>query len=166
MPAALLLLTFLLPLTVRHKQSDLQCEADRIAGLDSIKQTASTLTYDLVRHYHGNETGETPGVLDGPPPAGDFYWGEAGAFWITLIEYWRYTGDSSYNDLAKQALLFQKGGNWSDFLPLNYSASMGNDDQGLWASAAMSAAESGFPGPGEGELKWVDLVDSCLQPVR
>ena len=86
---------------------------------------------------------------------------------MTLIEYWHYTGDSSYNDLAKQALLFQKGGNYSDFLPINNSASITNDDQGLWASAAMSAAESGFPDPDEGELKWVDLVDSVFnQYVR
>jgi hypothetical protein len=35
---------------------------------DSIKNVASTLAYDMMTYYKGNESGGIPGVLPGPPP--------------------------------------------------------------------------------------------------
>ena len=40
-----------------------------------------------------------------------------------------YTGDTTYNDVVSQGMLFQVGGN-HDYLPQNQSNGMGNDDQG------------------------------------
>jgi hypothetical protein len=42
-------------------------------------------------YYKGNQYGNTPGILPGPPPQGDYYWWEGGALWGTLIDYWHST---------------------------------------------------------------------------
>lgn len=47
----------------------------------------------------------------------------------SLLDYWYYTGDTSYNDVIFQALLFQTGAD-NNYLPQNQSMGMGNDDQG------------------------------------
>jgi mannan endo-1,6-alpha-mannosidase len=101
---------------------------------DSIKSAASTLAYDMMTYYHGNESGGTPGLLDGPPPTPayldrGYFWWEAGAMFGSLIDYWYYTGDSTYNAATSQALSFQVGEH-QDYLPSNQSLGMGNDDQG------------------------------------
>ena len=41
---------------------------------DSIKKAASTIAYDLMSYYTGNNTGDVPGNLPDP-----YYWWEAGA---------------------------------------------------------------------------------------
>jgi hypothetical protein len=58
---------------------------------DDIRATAKQLAEDLIAYYHGDEYGQTPGILPGPPPAGDYYWWEGGAMWGTLIDYWHLT---------------------------------------------------------------------------
>ncbi|KAL2269109.1 hypothetical protein VTJ83DRAFT_3955 [Remersonia thermophila] len=126
-----------------------------------IKTTAATVAWDLMQYYRGNETGQTPGILPGPPPAGDYYWWEAGAMWGTLIEYWKYTGDDSYNAVITQAMLHQVGPN-RDYMPPNVSASLGNDDQGFWGMSAMLAAELGFPDPPEEEPQWLALAQAVF----
>jgi hypothetical protein len=104
--------------------------------LESIKNAASTIVYDMMLEYKGNLSGQTPGLLPGPPPtplvlnAGYFWW-EAGAMFGTLLDYWYYTGDDSYNAVIKQALIHQSGDHF-DYLPQNQSLGMGNDDQGTY----------------------------------
>ncbi|GJC89229.1 mannan endo-1,6-alpha-mannosidase DCW1 [Colletotrichum liriopes] len=71
---------------------------------------------------------------------------EAGAMFGTLIDYWWLTGDESYNDITTQALLHQAGDD-DDYMPQNQTLTEGNDDQGFWAMAAMSAAEHKYPNP-------------------
>ncbi|OBT57939.1 hypothetical protein VE04_02485 [Pseudogymnoascus sp. 24MN13] len=103
---------------------------------ESIKNAASTIVYDMMLEYKGNLSGQTPGLLPGPPPtllvlnAGYFWW-EAGAMFGSLLDYWYYTGDDSYNAVIKQALIHQSGDHF-DYLPQNQSLGMGNDDQGFW----------------------------------
>jgi mannan endo-1,6-alpha-mannosidase len=84
-----------------------------------------------------------------------YYWWEGGAMFDALIQYWRLTGDAQYNAITTQALLFQKGDD--DFMPMNQTATIGNDDQSTWALAAMSAAEAGLPEV-EGNPKWESLA--------
>ena len=43
----------------------------------SIKKAASTIAYDLVHYYTGNNTGDVPGNLPAP-----YYWWEAGAMLV------------------------------------------------------------------------------------
>lgn len=101
---------------------------------DSIKSVASTIAYDMMSYYKGNLSGQIPGELPGPPPVPaitneGYFWWEAGAMFGSLIDYWYYTGDSTYNSVVSQGMLFQTGSN-DDYLPQNQTNGMGNDDQG------------------------------------
>ncbi|KAF3073890.1 Mannan endo-1,6-alpha-mannosidase DCW1 [Trichoderma lentiforme] len=118
----------------------------------SIKDGASTIAYGLMKYYNGNETGQIPGNLPQP-----YFWWETGALFTALIDYWVKTGDDSYNSLTSQGLLQQVGGD-NNFMPANQTKTEGNDDQGIWALAAIAAAESGFPSPSKDEPQWQDLA--------
>lgn len=82
----------------------------------------------MMTYYTGNVSGEwnIPGILPASPA---YYWWESGAMWNTLIDYWHITGDSSYNDVTSQGMLFQVGP-YQDYMPPNQSKQLGNDDQG------------------------------------
>ncbi len=71
---------------------------------DGLKSATSTIAYDMVSFYKGNLTGMIPGELPGP-----YYWWECGAMFNSLINYWWYTGDSTYNEIVKEGLQFQIG---------------------------------------------------------
>lgn len=71
-----------------------------------------------------------------------------------LIDYWYYTGDSSYNDVTMQGMMHQITPN-GDYLPVNQTNAMGNDDQGFWALTSMMAAEAVFPNPPSDTPQWL-----------
>jgi mannan endo-1,6-alpha-mannosidase len=118
----------------------------------------------MMTYYKGNLSGQIPGELPGPPPnptitnAGYFWW-ECGAMFGSLMDYWYYTGDSTYNDVVSQGMLFQVGAN-ADYLPQNQTNGMGNDDQAFWGMAAMTAAELNFPNPPPDKPQWLALVQA------
>ncbi|KAF2091740.1 glycoside hydrolase family 76 protein [Saccharata proteae CBS 121410] len=130
--------------------------ADSHASPPSIKSVTSTIAGGMMSYYIGNQTGQIPGEL--PPP---YYWWEAGAMFMTLIEYWFYTGDDSYNHVVTQALLFQTGQN-DDYMPANQTKDEGNDDQVFWAYAALTAAELKFPNPPAGQPQWLALAQAVF----
>lgn len=109
-----------------------------------------------MRYYTGNNTGDTPGYLPDP-----YYWWEAGAMMGSLIDYWYYTNDTTYNDLVEQALVHQAGDD-RDYMPKNASKSLGNDDQGFWGMSAMTAAEAKFQDPPEGGPQWLALAQTVF----
>lgn len=74
----------------------------------------------------------------------------------TLIDYWYYTGDTRWNHVAQEGLLFQVGPN-NDYMPPNQTMTEGNDDQGFWGMAALSAAEYNFPNPPSDKPQWLAL---------
>ena len=78
---------------------------------ESIKSVARTTADTMMRWYFGNTTRPyaIPGLLPGP-----YYWWEAGAMFGSLIDYWYYTGDPSYNEVTTQALLHQVSRNHSN----------------------------------------------------
>ncbi|KAI0595481.1 glycoside hydrolase family 76 protein [Biscogniauxia sp. FL1348] len=133
----------------------------KIDSNDDIKASAKQLAADVMAYYKGNEPGQTPGILPGPPPAGDYYWWEGGALWGAMIDYWHLTGDSTYNDVVTQAMLFQVGPN-KDYMPPNVTASLGNDDQGFWGMSAMQAAEENFPNPPSDQPQWLALAQAVF----
>jgi len=81
--------------------------------------------------------------------------------WGTLVNYWHYTNDTTYNDLTMQALQWQVGPH-DDFMPPNASASLGNDDQAFWGMAALQAAEYKFPNPLETQPSWLSLAQAVF----
>ncbi|KAH6648990.1 cell wall glycosyl hydrolase [Truncatella angustata] len=123
---------------------------------DSIKSAASTIAFGLLKYYTGNNTGDVPGNLPDP-----YFWWEAGAMFGTMVDYWFYTGDDTYNDVTMQALLHQVGDD-QDFMPQNQTRTEGNDDQGFWAMAAMTAAENNFPDPPSGQPQWLALAQAVF----
>jgi mannan endo-1,6-alpha-mannosidase len=58
---------------------------------------------------------------------------------MTLIQYWYFTGDTTYNEVTNQGLLFQIGPD-KNYLPPNQTKQLGNDDQAFWAFAVLTAA--------------------------
>lgn len=83
---------------------------------------------------------------------------------MTLIDYWRYTGDATYNDVTSQAMIFQVGTN-RDYMPTNQTKNEGNDDQGFWAMAAMLAAETNFPNPPPDQPQWLALAQAVFNEM-
>ena len=110
-------------------------------------------------YYTGNETGGTPGLLPQAPIK--YFWWEAGAMFGSLLDYYYYTGDSQYNDVVSQALIFQAGPN-KDYMPPNQTKDEGNDDQGFWGMAAMTAAEQNFPNPPSDQPQWLALAQAVF----
>lgn len=112
--------------------------------------------------YHGQEPGHTPGVLSGPGPEHhDYVWWEAGALWGTMIDYWKHTGDSTYNDIVQASLLSQAGPE-RDYMEPNVTAFIGNDDQSFWGLSAMLAAESNFQNPPAADPQWLALAQAVF----
>lgn len=140
----------------------------KVDSHDAIIESSRSLARDMMTFYHGDEPGETPGILPGPPPAGDYYWYTGASFFATYLDYWHLTGDDSYNNVTSQGMLFQVGPN-DDYMPPNVTASLGNDDQCFWGTAALLAAEYQFPTP-EGEPRWIDLAKNVWRtqadPIR
>ncbi|KAM3076412.1 hypothetical protein ACMFMG_007231 [Clarireedia jacksonii] len=122
----------------------------------SIKSASSQIAYDMMNFYTGNRTGDIPGNLPAP-----YYWWEAGAMFGAMIDYWYYTGDPSYNDVTTQAMLWQTGPN-ADYMTPNQTKTEGNDDQGFWGIAAMSAAEVNFPNPPPDKPQWLALAQAVF----
>lgn len=117
---------------------------------------------NLYSQYPGDQPGKTPGILPGPPPAGPYYWWQAGAMWGTYVDYWFYTGDDTYNKEAMRSMVFQAEAPVNAYMPRNWTASLGNDDQGFWGMAALSAAEVNFPNPPADQPQWLALAQAVF----
>jgi mannan endo-1,6-alpha-mannosidase len=110
----------------------------------------------MLTHYTGMNPGDVPGNLPDP-----YFWWEAGAVFGALIDYWFYTGDSTWNDITTQALLWQASPT-QDFIPANQSKTEGNDDQSFWGMAALTAAERNFPNPPPNQPQWLELAQAVF----
>jgi len=78
-----------------------------------------------------------------------------------LMQYWWLTGDTTYNQLVIDAMMFQVGAN-NDYMPANQTDSEGNDDQAFWGLAAMAAAEMDFPNPPANKPQWLALAQAVF----
>jgi mannan endo-1,6-alpha-mannosidase len=118
----------------------------------SVIDAASEAAYGMMTWYAGNETGQIPGKLI------DTWW-EGGAMFMALIQYWHFTGDTTYNDEVTVGMEFQAGN--GDYMPSNYSNYIGNDDQMFWGLAAMTAAELAYPEASSG-YSWLSLAQGVF----
>ena len=117
---------------------------------------AGQVAHDLMGFYNGNDSGQTPGLLPQP-----YYQWETGGMLMTMMDYFYYTGDGTYNDLVTQGMLWQAGPN-NDFMDANQTGVEGNDDQAFWGFAALNAAEQGFPNPPSTSPQWLQLADGVF----
>jgi mannan endo-1,6-alpha-mannosidase len=88
--------------------------ADNVLEIESIKDAASTTTYAMMTYYHGNETGHIPGAFASK-------WWEGSALFLALLQYWHFTGDTTYNEELRVGLQWQSGSD-GDYMPSNYSS--------------------------------------------
>lgn len=86
-------------------------------------------------YYTGNQTGQVPGLLPQP-----YYWWEAGAMFGQLIHYWNLTGDTTYNDVVKQALLFQTGSE-NNYMPQNQSKDLVRKAPSAWMDRLLTVLQ-------------------------
>ncbi|KAJ5420175.1 Six-hairpin glycosidase [Penicillium sp. CMV-2018d] len=124
-----------------------------ISDEQSIKDAASTSTYSMMGWYAGNETGQIPGSFPEK-------WWEGSALFLALLQYWHFTGDTTYNSLMSQGMEWQSGDK-GDYMPSNYSSYLGNDDQMFWGLAAMLAAELKFPDVPD-QFSWLSLAQGVF----
>ncbi|KAI0814573.1 glycosyl hydrolase family 76-domain-containing protein [Xylaria sp. FL0064] len=123
----------------------------------SIKKAAALVAEDLMSFY----TGDIPGLLPGPPPNGDYYFWTGGALWTSMLDYRSRTGDTQYDEKISQGLLWQRGPQ-DRFLSANWTASEGNDDQAVWAMAALLASETGFTEPEDVNTTWATMAQNVF----
>lgn len=82
----------------------------------------------------------------------------------SLIDYWFYTGDDTWNNVTTQAMLWQAGPS-ANFMPANQTRDEGNDDQGFWGMAAMAAAERNYPNPPANEPQWLEMAQAVFNTM-
>ncbi|KAL0933166.1 mannan endo-1,6-alpha-mannosidase DCW1-like protein [Colletotrichum truncatum] len=122
---------------------------------DSIKAVAGSLAFGAMSYYKGNVSGDPKMVGDLQDP---YYWWQAGALWGAMLDYYHYTGDSSYNDVLTQALTAKVNtGPKFDFMPPEHASEEGNDDLGFWGFAVMAAAERNFTQPNPDVPSWLQM---------
>jgi len=127
-----------------------------VENSESILAAAGLTAFSMQQLYTGNQTGGVLGKWPYPP----YYWWESGGAWGGMIEYWHYTGDTSYMNVTQQALVSQLGPA-NDFNVPDEAFDEGNDDQAFWVFAALSAAEYSFPQPPAPFPSWLTIVQNA-----
>ncbi|KAF2013954.1 glycoside hydrolase family 76 protein [Aaosphaeria arxii CBS 175.79] len=124
-----------------------------VKSSDSVKFVAKTLASALIDEYKGRSDDIPPGLFS---DSGDpYYWSQFGAVWGGLVEYSKLTGDSQFDDVVAEALEFQLGSD-RNYMPVNQTRTLDNEGQSNWALAALTASETSFKKPKEGE--WLDVA--------
>ncbi|KAI1658347.1 glycoside hydrolase family 76 protein [Daldinia decipiens] len=113
-----------------------------VENTDSIKAAAALVAEDLMGLYDGEKPGNAPGILPGVAE-GDVSWWTGGVLWDTLLDYKDRSGESKYDETISRGIQWQTGP-YDDFLPINWSATIANSDQGIWALSAVTANDAGL----------------------
>ncbi|KAI7312070.1 mannan endo-1,6-alpha-mannosidase [Hortaea werneckii] len=122
-----------------------------VNSTSSVYDAAQKIASNVMARYQNPSS--VPGLFGQP-----YYFWEAGLAWDAMINYASATGDSQWNEMIAENILFQKGPD-NNFMPPNQTKPLGNDDQARWALAAMTAAERGFPLPEDaGVGNWSELA--------
>jgi mannan endo-1,6-alpha-mannosidase len=122
---------------------------------ESILAASALVARSVQDLYQPNATNGVLGKWPYPP----YFWWESGAAWGAMIEYWHYTGDTTYNSAIYQGLTYQLSLSPSgDFNIQSESFDTGSDDQAFWIIAALSANEYGFPEPTPPLPSWLGVA--------
>lgn len=123
--------------------------------LTSVQNSTSLIAKGLLDYYpiassdSSKRDGWTIGTFQAP-----YYWWEGGVAWGVMVDWQYLTNQSTYTDMIRSALEWQAGSN-GDYMPSNQSLTEGNDDQGFWGLAVMTAAERNFTNPDSGYKGWL-----------
>ncbi|KAK9321330.1 glycoside hydrolase [Lipomyces orientalis] len=139
--------------TLFHRARAIEIDVNNV---DSIKHAAWVFSHGVMDYYNGNQTGGTLGKFSWP-----YYWWEAGAAWGSMLDYWFYTGDTTYNQILTEAVLANVGPN-HDFMPKSEVTTEGNDDQAFWGFTVMAAAERNFTNPSPDQPQWLELSETVF----
>ncbi|KAI9154768.1 Mannan endo-1,6-alpha-mannosidase DCW1 [Paramyrothecium foliicola] len=132
----------------------------KVDSHDEIIKSTSLLAEDLMTLYKPGAEDSIPGLL----PGDEYWWWQSGLFMTTFIDYWRLSGDSTYNEIILEGMLHQRDELY-DFFPVNQTAQMTNDDHCTWGLAAMLAVENDFPSPPEEEPQWLDSAQMVFEEM-
>lgn len=113
--------------------------------------------------YDGEKPGNIPGLLPSSPDDGNatYYWWTGGALWGALLDYSSRSGDNKYDQSISKGLLFQVGPN-NDYLPPNWTTTIGNDDQAIWALSALTANQTGLEESSKDSPSWLALAEAVF----
>lgn len=129
------------------------------SNLTNLQENTALIAKGLLDYYDGKNYGGVIGMFTWP-----YYWWEAGGAWGSLIEYTALMENDTYVPLIKQALTYQTGDD-DNYIPLNQSTTEGNDDQGFWGLAVMSAAERNFSNPDDPKKAWLTLAQAVFNTM-
>lgn len=128
-----------------------------VNSTDSILSASKTIVGNILKIYNNGSNGpKIPGLLPEP-----YYWWEAGYMFDSLINYWSHSGDDSVVEPVQLGMHYQVGPD-ENYMPPNQSKSIGNDDEAIWALAAMTAAEVDFPLPSGSTVTWLQLAENVF----
>lgn len=128
-----------------------------ISNPASVKGAASKVAKGLIDHWF---LGEQAAITAGFQLPASWYWWESGELWTGMVDYWSYTGDSTFLLITHNYLQAQMGGSQNWMLE-SHRHDEANDDQAHWGLAAMTATEKGFPAPVSGS--WLESVMNMWQ---
>lgn len=129
------------------------------SSTQSITDGLAKIAKGIMDYYTGHDSGNAIGMFQPP-----YYWWQSGAAWGSLVDYWYFTGDTDYNEMVYESLLWQAGDNY-DYIPENQTMTEGNDDQGYWGITLMGAAERGFKDPDAGTPSWAKRVENIVDSM-
>ncbi|KAK9452010.1 glycosyl hydrolase family 76-domain-containing protein [Limtongia smithiae] len=130
-----------------------------ITDAASIKHAAFVFSHGVMSYYNGNTSGGTIGKFVSP-----YYWWQAGAAWGSILDYYVYTGDETYNKQLSEAVLANVGPSWN-FMPTTETTTEGNDDQAFWGFVSMAAAERNFTNPPSDKPQWLALSQAVFDSM-
>lgn len=79
-----------------------------------------------------------------------------------MIDYWAYTGDTTYQATVTRAVAAQVGPD-KNFIVPNHKDQEGNDDQAFWVCAALSGMELNHPAPSG--TTWLGLAEAAFENI-
>ncbi|CAN6599554.1 mannan endo-1,6-alpha-mannosidase Dcw1p [Trichomonascus vanleenenianus] len=92
-----------------------------------------------------------------------YYWWEYGVTWKSLIDFAFYARTNAYTSEMQNALASQAGSQ-NNYLPSWMVNQMGNDDEGFWGLAAVTAAERGMPAE-NGSPSWLAYAQNVYNEL-
>lgn len=130
-----------------------------VDDFDNVREVTAIIADGVMDYYEGTKYGGVVGMFSWP-----YYWWHAGGVFGGLIDYGFIMQNDTWDEIVKEALLHQTGDD-NNFIPLNQSTTEGNDDQGFWGLAVMTAVERNFTNPEDPEKAWLALTQAVFNTM-